>query len=72
VPFDLESGIGNGFKFGPYEPSAFMGAIKRATNLFQDAKGWNRLMANGMASDFSWRRSALKYIELYQLITATP
>jgi starch synthase len=68
----LESGIGNGFKFGPYEASAFMGAIKRATNLFQDAKGWNRLMANGMASDFSWRRSALKYIELYQSVTATP
>ena len=66
--FDIKTGRGNGFKFGPSEASAFLHAIKNAVNLFKDQKVWKTLMANGMQSDFSWDRSAETYIEIYRSI----
>ncbi len=48
---------GTGFKFEPYEPQAFLGAIDRALAAFQDKEykeSWTQLMQNGMAQDFSW------------------
>jgi len=66
VPFDLKTGEGNGFKFRPYEPDAFLDAVRVAVELFQDSKAWKKLMANGMKADFSWERSAQSYLELYE------
>lgn len=67
-PFTIQTGEGNGFKFGPYEPAAFHAAIREAINLFQDTKLWNRLRTNGMKEDFSWDRSARAYMEIYRSI----
>jgi starch synthase len=69
VPFDPKTGDGNGFKFSAYEPKPFLEAIRRAVALFQDAKAWERLMANGMREDFSWERSARRYLEVYRSLT---
>ena len=66
VPFDPETGEGNGFKFAAYESKAFLTAIKQGIELFQDAKAWKKLMANGMQADFSWDRSAKRYVEIYR------
>jgi starch synthase len=66
VPFDHKTGEGNGFKFSAYEPTAFLEAIRKAVELFRDPKAWQRLMANGMKEDFSWDRSARRYMELYR------
>jgi starch synthase len=66
TPFDPETGRGNGFKFGPYEAGAFLSTVRRAVELFQDARAWKMMMANGMKADFSWDRSAKHYLELYQ------
>ncbi|MBW1784022.1 MAG: glycogen synthase GlgA [Deltaproteobacteria bacterium] len=66
VAFSPEKGEGNGFKFGPYESGAFLGAVRQAVEIFQDAALWTRVMANGMKADFSWGRSAGKYMELYR------
>jgi starch synthase len=66
VPYDPGSGEGNGFKFGPYKPAAFLEAIRQALDLFQDSKAWQRLMANGMKADFSWDGPAQSYLSLYQ------
>jgi starch synthase len=66
VPFDHKSGEGNGFKFSAYEPNEFLEAIRKAVDLFGDHKAWQRLMANGMKADFSWDRSAGRYMELYR------
>jgi starch synthase len=66
VAFDPETGLGNGFKFGPYEPEAFLAVLREAVDLFRNKKLWQRLIANGMAADFSWDRSARTYMELYQ------
>ena len=66
--FDPERDDGNGFKFGPYEPEAFLSAVQQAVDVFQDSKLWGRIMANGMKEDFSWDRSARKYRKLYQSV----
>jgi len=66
--FDPQTGTGNGLNFGPYEPMAFLEAIKEGVNLFKDTGLWGQLRANGMKMDFSWHRSAQRYLELYQSI----
>ena len=64
--FDPQTKTGNGFKFAPYEPNAFLSAIRRAVDLWTDQESWANLMRKGMAADFSWTRSAERYLELYQ------
>ena len=66
IPFDPASGEGNGFKFSGYEPQAFLASIREALDLFHRPTHWKRLMGNGMEADFSWKRSAERYVELYQ------
>lgn len=68
LSFDPQKGRGNGIKFGPYEPEAFLAAIREAVDLFQDSEKWKRLVANGMKADFSWDHSALKYLDIYRSI----
>lgn len=70
VPFDPETGAGNGFKFGPYAPEALMGAVNEAVRLYAEPATWRTLMGNAMKEDFSWDRSARRYVKLYQAITA--
>ena len=68
LEFDPKKKEGNGFKFSPYSPAAFFAAIEKAVDLFQNAKTWKRLMANGMKADFPWDRSAQSYVELYRSV----
>jgi starch synthase len=66
VEFDPEENKGNGFKFGPFEANSFLTAIRRATDAFKDRDTWQRLIQNGMKEDFSWDRSARRYLEIYE------
>jgi starch synthase len=66
VPFDPGTGLGNGVKFGPHKPEAFMEAVRRAVALYRDPRQWMRLVINGMKADFSWDRSAQAYLNLYR------
>jgi len=56
----------NGFSF--QEPSALAlgDALRQAIELYRRPEDWKRLMAVGMAQDWSWARSARQYVELYQ------
>ncbi len=71
VSFDHETGEGNGFKFGPYSPEAFMGAVKHAIETYHDSSTWKALVMKAMREDFSWDRSAQKYLDLYRTIVPT-
>ena len=66
--FDEKTGEGNGFVFQKYESAAMLKEIKRAVKLFHEPKLWNKIIKNGMKSDFSWKSSAKKYIELYKTV----
>jgi starch synthase len=64
--FDKSTGTGTGFCFFPYTPVAFREAIDRAVDTWSDKPMWKTVMKNGMASDFSWTRSARLYVEAYR------
>ena len=63
--FDSDSGTGNGFTFQAYDAAALLGAVDRALASYCDGSRWARLVANAMAADHSWSRSAREYLKLY-------
>lgn len=66
--FNPETGKGNGFKFEEYSSEALLKTIKRAIRVFRNKHEWNKLMLSGMNQDFSWHKSAERYIEMYDKI----
>ena len=69
VDYDEDRERSNGFKFYPPTGEAFLSAIKRALEVYEDKNEWMNLMRRAMKYDFSWRRSAEKYLSLYKKIT---
>ena len=65
---DPEKLTGTGFTFKNMDPRDLLAAIRKALSLYADRKKWRKIQLNGMAEDFSWRRSAAEYIDLYQKI----
>lgn len=61
--FGVESG--DGFSFVNYDGFGLTNAVERAIYYFYDKSTWNKIIKNGMTKDFSWEKSALKYIDLY-------
>jgi starch synthase len=69
--FDPVTGQGTGFSFSAYESGAFKEAVVRAVEVWNNKTLWRTLMKNGMASDFSWTRSAQQYLDAYQKLTGS-
>ena len=68
--FDVSTGKGNGFKFGPYTTSALLEKIREAIYFYTQPDIWAKIQRNGMVTDNSWSAAAKKYLQLYQEITA--
>ena len=58
----------NGFTFVNYNAHEMLFAIKDALKLYSDKKAWADLVRRARRSDFTWRRSAKKYIEIYNVL----
>jgi len=56
-----------GFKFKRFSASALVQAVTTALKVFDDKEKWRELQKNAMNEDFSWSRSAKRYLELYAL-----
>jgi|WetSurMetagenome_2_1015567.scaffolds.fasta_scaffold84148_2 starch synthase len=63
---DDSSGEGTGFSFTNYSAAEMMTAIERALEAYADTARWQQLMIRAMKQDWSWDRSAHKYLELYR------
>ncbi|HEY3215401.1 MAG TPA: glycogen synthase [Candidatus Eisenbacteria bacterium] len=63
--FDPASRRGNGFQFHRYDPADMVNALRRGFTVYRQPHLWSQLRDNGMACDFSWRRSADGYDRLY-------
>jgi len=64
--FSSSSKKGTGFKFKGFKFNSFNHSIQRAINIYKkDETIWRQLVLNGMSRDYSWRRSARKYVGLY-------
>lgn len=61
----VEDGI-TGFLFEEFTPASFLGALRRALKASTSKRTWQRVIINGMQKDFSWRRSAARYVALYR------
>lgn len=66
TPDNLEAGTANGFAFEKYDADELLKTIKRAVKTYSDKHTWRRLMLGGMKQDWSWSRSALEYVKLYE------
>jgi starch synthase len=69
--YDPRSEQGTGFVFEPYDRWALFGAIVRAIEVYRHRDLWHQIQLRGMHADFSWKRSALAYVELYQRAIAS-
>ncbi|MBI5893992.1 MAG: glycogen synthase GlgA [Deltaproteobacteria bacterium] len=64
--FDVKTGSGTGFKFIDYNSGSLLKKVEEAVQTFDNKQLWNSLMQNAMKQDFSWERSAKRYVELYE------
>ena len=65
-PFQVDTGIGNGFVFSEYRAEALLAAAHQALNCYHNKKAWRKLILNAMRCDYSWQASAKEYITLYE------
>jgi starch synthase len=64
--WNAELGTGTGFKFAGLGADALLAEIDRALAAFQDKAGWQKLMRNGMARNYSWEQPARAYAAVYE------
>lgn len=65
-PYNEFTGEGTGFSFRNFNGDEMGDAVFRAARLFWDNRdAWNQLVTQAMSQDFSWTRSADKYLDLY-------
>ena len=68
-PYEAWCGAGNGFTFADYNSSDMLYVIRQAVALYFDKPSeFNNLRKAGMSEDFSWKRSAEAYTDIYKMI----
>ncbi|NLO89138.1 MAG: glycogen synthase GlgA [Clostridia bacterium] len=67
IDFPTDPEKGNGFSFKNFSVSDFWITLQRALDLFNNHPDqWRKIISNAMTADFSWDKSAKKYISLYE------
>ncbi len=67
--FNKFTGEGTGFGFENYDSTDLMHALNNALEVYYgDQKQWKQIVKRDMQQDFSWKQSALKYVQLYKLL----
>lgn len=68
IPFNPETGEGDGINFLSYEVGDMLDALHRALSLYHQKDIWRVVRRNGMSRDFSWGNSAKKYLDVYRAL----
>ena len=58
----------NGFRFNNYNAHEMLSAIERAVGVYADRDEWSMLVKRAMNSDFTWSKSAIKYMDIYKTL----
>ncbi len=65
--YNQDTGSGNGFGFSDYSGRELLSTIRRAIKLYKEKPAqWESLIRRAMEQDFSWARSGVEYLQLYQ------
>lgn len=65
LDLDEHPELGTGFLFDEFSSFSFISAVERAVRAHRDPELWQRLQRNGMTRDYSWRASAIHYVDAY-------
>jgi starch synthase len=68
TPETAAAGTANGFSFEETDALALLRAVLQAIAAWRDPGLWTRMQRTGMAQDWSWRRSARKYLSLFRTL----
>lgn len=63
IPYDADGS--NGFRFNNYNAHELLYTLQGALNVYKNEKEWSALVNRAISSDFSWNRSAEKYMQIY-------
>ena len=63
TPYGLENS--NGFNFSNYNAHDFLYAVEKALEVYDNEKEWSELRKRALGCDFTWNRSAAKYMQIY-------
>ncbi|MGM0738512.1 MAG: glycogen synthase [Bacteroidota bacterium] len=63
---DLSEPDGNGIRFDHYSVDDAYSALQRASAVYFDAEQMTQLRQRAMSGNFSWHRSAEKYVAMYE------
>ncbi len=67
--YNKETKKGTGFVFENYDARGMMWAINEAIKVYSAKdEHWAQIIDNGLSQDFSWSKSAEKYIKLYSTL----
>ncbi len=54
-----------GFLFDDHTPTSFVEEVRKALLIYRRKERWHKFITNAMEKDFSWKKSAGMYLELY-------
>ena len=66
VPYNRYDGTGNGFSFEAFNAHDMAYTVRYALSCIKEPQTRRRLMEHAMTTDFSWKKSAKEYKELYR------
>ena len=66
LDYNTDNSRGNGFSFTEFNEASFLDAVNRALEAYKDKDIWTEIVRNAITSDYSWERSAQKYLGVYQ------
>ncbi|MBC7907426.1 MAG: glycogen synthase GlgA [Rhodospirillaceae bacterium] len=67
----LMTGTATGFAFEHANAGAFQWTVERAVAMFRQKDQWRKVQTAGVYQDFGWDRSANRYVQLYNGLTAS-
>jgi starch synthase len=62
----MDAGTGTGIVFRNYNEQGLEWALNAALDLYESNPHWQKMVANGMAMDFSWDRQGAQYVDLFR------
>jgi starch synthase len=67
---NLAAHTATGLVFSEMNYHSVLATVCRALGLYHDKPTWEAIQRRGMATDFSWKRSAQEYLALYRALSA--